>query len=360
MRYYFSNAAYKNSDSRGRTVHIRQFIDHSIGLGHEFWMESGCEHPRIKRLPKNRFSRVATLRRMDVIYVRLQGGPVDSCKYAIFPFRQMVGSPLNVWEFNTAPEFSLVTPHGEEQLRNAIKKFYRYGRGCDLAVCVSQKLSDYVQEQLGICNTIVVPNGSDPNLFKGKAGPPSGNLPGSKRLNVVWIGSADLSWHNFDLMMKAAAILVEAGWSSRIAFHIIGGNYHLKGDLPENVFYHGSVAYDELPGWLEGMDVGLVLYHKGPADFNSPLKLFDYLASELAVIASQQPQVEDVLTQIGAEDFVLPSDDASELVERLITLEQDRERIRILGKAGRQRVIETYNWRRAAVETHARIAQMLE
>ena len=359
MRFYFANATFRKSDSRGRNVHIHQFIANSLALGHEVWMEPDCEHPGIKLFPKGRLARLGALRRMNALYIRLQDSPPDVCRYGIAPYRQLAGSPLNVWEFNTVPEFSLVMNHGEERLRNSLARFRELGRGCDLAVCVSQKLAEYAQEHLGIDTTLVVPNGSDPDLFLPKSRSEAAVELDPEKLNIVWIGSADLGWHNFAQMLEAGKILSARGLKDRFSFHIIGKDLPQSETWEDNVIYHGPIAYQELPGWLSAMDVGLVLYHGGVADYNSPLKFYDYLASELAVVSSEQPQVREVLEQYGAGDLVIPCNDAVALADVLNGLERDRDRVRRLGAAGRQRVVDHYNWQRAARDTHAGIAQLL-
>lgn len=359
MRLYYANATFKKSDSRGRNIHIHQFIANSIGLGHEIWMEPDSEHPGIHPLPKGRLARWASLRRMDAIYVRLQDYPPDACRYGTTPYRQLAGSPLNVWEFNTVPEFSNVMQHSQERLQNSLATFRKFGHGCDLAVCVSSKLAEYVEVRLNIKTTMVVPNGSDPDLFL----PKSQTIPTVQTnphlLNVVWIGSADLGWHNFDQMLAAAKILSSRGLKEKFAFHIIGKDFPNGAAREENVIYHGPVAYERLPGWLAPMDVGLVLYRSGVADYNSPLKFYDYMASELAVVSSEQPQVRDVLESMNAGDMVIPCADATALADTLQSLEQNRERVRFLGAAGRQKVVEFYNWQRAALDTHTKMAELL-
>ena len=46
-------------------------------------------------------------------------------------------------------------------------------------------------------------------------------------------------------------------------------------DTPPNVYYYGPEEYAHLPGWLSQMDVGLNVYRPGPADYSSPLKIFE-------------------------------------------------------------------------------------
>ncbi len=358
-RFYYANASFRYSDPRGRGVHIRQFIDHSIKLGHQVWMEPDCEHPNVYALPKNRIQRLAVLRNMQMVYVRLQEKPADACRFSVSPYRQLLRNPLNVWEFNTSPEFCLLMGGDQNSLNTIIKRFQYLGKGCDLAVCVSKKLSDFVMEELKIPHTLVAPNGSDPDLFHGKKITPNEEVTNKERLDVVWIGSADLKWHNFSILQEAIKVLKNRGQSNRFRFHIIGANFPHLNMADDTTHYYGSMPYEELPACLAKMDVGLVLYNPGPADYNSPLKLFDYLASELAVISSQQPQTLEILRSINGEDCILLSNDPGEFADRLMFFEENRERVRELGTLGRKLIIEKYNWNRTVSEIHSKISQIL-
>jgi glycosyltransferase involved in cell wall biosynthesis len=208
-------------------------------------------------------------------------------------------------------------------------------------------LAEYVRENLGIKRVMTVPNGSDPGLFRPDVSPVERVQRSPDRLNVVWIGSADLKWHNLELLRKTARLLWNQGKKTDVAFHIIGQGLGLMSEMPPNVNYYGPERYEMLPHWLASMDIGLILYRPGPGDMSSPLKLFDYMASGLAVVATPQPQVRDVFEELAQMDLMVPQDDAEALAAVLLRLASDRARIRQQGRLGRQRVVEHYNWRRA-------------
>src|SRR6185295_8531118 len=71
----------------------------------------------------------------------------------------------------------------------------------------------------------------------------------------------------------------------------------VEGPLPVRPNLHavGSVAYEQLPRWTRSFDVGLVPYRLD--DFNCasfPLKVFDYLASGVPVVATDLPALRDL------------------------------------------------------------------
>lgn len=203
MRVAYTNAFYRQSSTDGGSTHVAQFINNAVALGHELWLWEGGRHPATHPVPATRIGKFRTLRNMDVVYVRVENSLPESSRWAIAPYRQLIGSPLVVWEFNTVPEYGVLLGSTSADIQSAIEGFRRYGRGCDLATYVSSDLSAYVRENLGIRRVVTVPNGSDPDLFRPDVEPVSRVQRNDRQLNVVWIGSAYLSWHNFDLSRQA-------------------------------------------------------------------------------------------------------------------------------------------------------------
>lgn len=356
MRIAYLNAPYRKDSSSGGNVHISQFISNVAALGHEVWTRSGDQHPDSHRLPSARLAYYKALRNMDVVYFRIEESPPRNICLTAAPYRQLLSSPVVVWEFNTVPEFGCVLGRSQQEIQQAIQGFKRYSRRCDLAVCVSRYLVEYVTDKLGIKRSLTVPNGSDPDLFQPQGSPVKRVQRINGRLNVVWIGSAYLSWHNFDLLRETAKLLWERDNGAGIMFHILGEvSKGLMRGMPRNVHYHGPEQYEMLPRWLAAMDVGLCLYHPGPADYSSPIKLFDYMASGLAVVSTFHPQVQEVFEQLGQTDLLVSPDDPESLAHMLLEVSLDRDRIRRQGDAGRQLVMKFYNWRRAAQDIIAEI-----
>jgi glycosyltransferase involved in cell wall biosynthesis len=103
----------------------------------------------------------------------------------------------------------------------------------------------------------------------------------------------------------------------------------------------------------------LNVYRPGPADYSSPLKVFDYMASGLTVVSTEQPQAREIFEKLGQLDLLVPSDRPDALADKLRMLAADRERVRKQGAAGRQLVIGHYNWSRATKDTFAELAKLL-
>lgn len=358
MRIAYGNVSYRLGVSGGGNAHIGQFITQATALGHEIWSWQGNQHPSVQLLSSHPLTRIAQLRTLDAICVRIEDRLPDAAfsRWAIAPYKPLIGSPIIVWEFNTVPEFGRVLGRSDVEIQQSIEALRRYGRGCDLAVCVSQKLAEYVGDRLGIQRVLTIPNGSDPDLFRPDVPPVKRIRTDANMLNVVWIGSGHLSWHDLDLLRDTAQIVSQQ--DKPIEFHIIGFCRPVMREMPANVHYHGSEEYALLPQWLSAMQVGLCLYRPGPADYSSPLKLFDYMASGLAVVGTPQPQMAEIFAQLGQLDLMVPHGDAVALAQVLTDLSQNRKRVQELGQRGRQLVMEEYNWRRVVRETVGAIASL--
>lgn len=360
MRLAYPEGYYLQDRPSGGNAHIGQFITNAVALGHEVWTWPLDEHPDARRMPTTRMGRLMALRRMDAIYVRVEWSPPGACRWTSAPRRHLMGSPVNVWEFNTVPEQGLDLGRPESEIQKAINEFRQYGRGCDLAICVSNALTEYVRDNLGIKRVLTVPNGSDPDLFRPDVPPVFRVQTNPNLLNVVWMGSANLAWHNTELLREAAQLLWERGEGDRVVFHIIGPGLKRMCDMPPNVNYYGPERYEVIPRWLAAMDIGLCLYRPGSADYCSPLKLFDYMASGLVVVSTFQPQVKEVFDKLGQSNLLIPQNDAGALADVLLNLATDRERVQRMGNAGRQLVIDFYNWRRTVKDTIREIEIILE
>lgn len=358
MRIAYVNTNYQSNHTGGGHVHMEQFINNAVALGHEIWTYPSNSHPEAQIIPTTRLDHIRTMRKMDVLYVRIEKKSLDICAWALPPRRLLYGFPIVAWEFNTIPD-DVALPSKNARDLSAIKQ---YGRGCDLAVCVSSLLGQVVRERLGLSRILVVPNGSDPQLFCSDAHLANRMLPFQRKFNIVWIGTGKEKWHDLQMLREAAKIIYdEMDLEKNILFHLIGPDLAgIMADMPPNVYYWGGEYYDKLPNWLAAMDVGLDLMKPGSGDYGSPLKLFDYMASELSVVSTEQPQVREVLDKMDATDLLVEPGNANKLANVIGKLASNRKRVKKLGQLGRQLVINHYNWKRAVTDTMSELETLLQ
>ena len=177
--------------------------------------------------------------------------------------------------------------------------------------------SDLLHHELGVPRgrMAVLPDGTTP---------PVGPLPprDPKARTVVYAGQL-YAWKGVDVLLRAMALLPEA------TLTIIGGHGAADGpdpdlsrcrelaaalDVDDRVTFTGFVPHAEVRGRLAGAGVAVVPLPDRLMSrfFTSPLKVFDYMAAGVPVVASDLPALHDVL-QDGDNALLVPPDDPQAL-----------------------------------------------
>lgn len=209
---------------------------------------------------------------------------------------------------------------------------------------------------MGIEHCYTIPNGSDPSMFRPDIEPAQGLGRRSQRLHVGWIGSHSNSIHNVDLITKLCHLVDEKGLP--IDVHVIGRTRDMFVEpYPKCMVMHGPVSYFDLPKYLAGIDVGLVVYNIR-YDEGSPLKLFDYLASGCVAICTPGDPMEDVLR--GKEAGYMQEWSPESLAERLMTLRSDRALLDRMSTNGRKLIEQEHNWTSIAEKTDRIIREAVD
>lgn len=340
----YLNTSYRKENTSGGATHVREFIEHATRSGHNILVGKSNYHPQAQQIPDSIFHRYKALVNCDVIYIRYEGEVTRTMQLSGFPINLIPRKPLIVWELNALPEYLLARGFSQETVNEEISLLSKEAKISELAVCVSKPMASYVDKVLGFKKTIVVPNGSNPNhLMPGLPIPPR-MAYFENQFNVAWVGSLKEPWANIEIFLEAANFI----WSQNgkeICFHLIGEHPpEIAQEMPPNVFLYGGQPYNDLPQWLSAMDVGLILYKGRVTDYGSPIKFFDYLANGLAVISTEQPQVREILSTIGAEEFVLNNETGEDLIKALLTLYYNKEKLVNYKNSVRELILTQYNW----------------
>jgi glycosyltransferase involved in cell wall biosynthesis len=218
-------------------------------------------------------------------------------------------------------------------------------QAADLVACGTDQVAEQVL-RLGVDadRILVTPSGVDLDLFDSATDP----VPMRARLGldgrfvVGWVGSFR-RFHAIEQAVEAVAA-------------IDGATLLLVGDGPErprieqltrnrgvHAVFTGTVGHVDLPSHLAAMDAALVLAPIGAEFHYSPLKLAEYLATGVAVVAPAVGQLRERLTD-GVNALLVPPHDHEALVGALIRLRDDpvtRDRI---GRAGRAAAEADWSW----------------
>jgi glycosyltransferase involved in cell wall biosynthesis len=224
-------------------------------------------------------------------------------------------------------------------------------RRADLIVTPSSRIlpswvpSDHVAE---------VEWGADTERFRPGA---SGRVPFDRRpgeLVVVFAG-AFRPWHGAVRLAHAVAHLEAQGHPGVHAVFV--------GDGPElrvtrdaaarlaRATFTGALPYDDMPGCLAACDVGVAPFDVAAhaplqLDFYwSPLKVFEYMASGLPVIAPRLPRLA-TLVDSGREGLLYDSVPGPAPLADALRACFDRTTREVMGRAARERVERDYSWHR--------------
>ena len=154
----------------------------------------------------------------------------------------------------------------------------------DSVVYSARNLRGHVEE-LGAKQSLHLPNGVDFPHFQ-RPRPIPADLEAYPKPIAIYVGSMDV-WFDFTLMDAMVAQL------PHVSFVLIGPHHLAQRRLrpAPNLHLLGRRPYSELPAYLQHADVGLIPFdvaaHAELVHTVNPLKLHEYLAAGLPVVATE-------------------------------------------------------------------------
>jgi glycosyltransferase involved in cell wall biosynthesis len=157
-------------------------------------------------------------------------------------------------------------------------------------------------------------------------------------------------------MDKGVGTLIEAlAKIDGVSLALVGGPDEMAATLkkewlakklpPENFLYAGHVPPDEVPLYLSAFDICAMPHPFNPqfAYYTSPLKLFEYMAAQRAIVASDLPGWADVV-QHEQQALLVPPGDITALAQAIQRLKADADLRKNLATAAYERVMAQYTW----------------
>ena len=197
---------------------------------------------------------------------------------------------------------------------------------------------------------VVLEWGADTDRFRPDAGGP---LPFTRPSGTVAVfAGAFRSWHGASNLVRAIRQLNERRVSGLSAV-LIGQGPELASVKAEaaglqNVIFPGAVPHDRMPACLAASDIGVAPFDvdaHGPLSLGfywSPLKIFEYMASGLPVVAPALPRIASLAAH-GTEGLLYDPSQPGTLADTLAALLDAPLRAR-LGAAARARAEREYGW----------------
>lgn len=197
---------------------------------------------------------------------------------------------------------------------------------------------------------VVLEWGADTDRFRPDA---AGALPFTRPSGTLAVfAGAFRSWHGASNLVRAMKRLNERGVSGLSAV-LIGDGPELESVKAEaaglhNVIFPGAVPHDRMPACLAAADIGVAPFDvdaHGPLSLGfywSPLKIFEYMAAGLPVVAPALPRIASLATH-GTEALLYDPSQPETLAGALAALLDAPLRTR-LGAAARARAERDYSW----------------
>lgn len=172
----------------------------------------------------------------------------------------------------------------------------------------------------------------------------------SETIKLIYIGSTH---HERNLLPLSQAVIQANQSGMQFHFTIIGSGAQqeeLKGyanQYPAHLSVHDAVPHEDIPGWLADAHVGVLPFpDEEKFRVSSPIKLFEYMASGLVIMATRIVCHTDVMGSAKYAFYADGSDTAS-LLAGLEKIWQARENLPALGLQAMQDV-NKWSWEAAA------------
>jgi len=250
--------------------------------------------------------------------------------------------------------------------------------GADAIFVPSRELKAYVQSKAeGEGRVVVVPNGADLSRFgagrkastarelcaatPGLAALESASARHEDKFVVAFVGSLK-PWHGVELLLASFERLLAGVPDAHL---VVVGDGPLMPQVrevasrlgDEAVTVTGSVPHEEVPGWLALATVGVAPYPPLDDFYFSPLKVVEYMAAGLPVIASNIGQLSELVVS-GQTGLLVPPGDVAALTGALSRLAANAPLARRMGRRGRRRAERRHGWDPVAGKIEQELEQL--
>jgi glycosyltransferase involved in cell wall biosynthesis len=220
-------------------------------------------------------------------------------------------------------------------------------------ICVSKQVADYVKRYPNTKGHVhVLPNGVNVSRFKAASSTRS-----KDNFTIGFVGTLK-PWHGVETLLESFHQFHQRYPKSRLL---------IVGDGPEReklettvetygfvdaVTFTGAVSPEAVPELLSRMNVAVAPYPALENFYFSPLKILEYMAGGVPVVASRVGQIPELIDD-GVSGLLYPPGDVNALTLALFDIFHKPALAERLAKSARQKVEKNYSW-------DATVTRMLE
>lgn len=167
-------------------------------------------------------------------------------------------------------------------------------------------------------------------------------------IKVVFVGSF-YHWHGVELLIEAFAVALEHVESLHLC--LIGDGLTRSAcevkvrqlEISSAVEFTGWISRERVIEYLVNADIGVAPYLELKTFYFDPVKIIEYMAAGLAVIASRQGSI-DRTVEHGKDGLLVPPNDVKALAEAIMTFAGDAELRTRFGEVAREKIAHTQSW----------------
>jgi glycosyltransferase involved in cell wall biosynthesis len=241
-------------------------------------------------------------------------------------------------------------------LRRRAKDLLHYNlKHADRIICVSQNAKNHLIQSWGVPSEkiVIFLNGVDVYRFKPDQ---KGRLKVRNNLEiahgellVIFVGNF-YEWHDIPTLLDAFAQILQNITDVRLL--LVGDGkkrdemmkYAASLNIDHAIKFTGLVPHSEVPRLISAADIAVAPYRSIGQDlWLSPMKIFEYMASGTAIIASKVGQIDEII-QDSHNGLLFSQSDVPSLAAALLRLLKDKKLRSQLGQQARKDSLEKYSW----------------
>ncbi|MET4096863.1 glycosyltransferase family 4 protein [Arthrobacter sp. UYCu712] len=219
----------------------------------------------------------------------------------------------------------------------------------DVVACVSEPVIRWVRDRVPAARTVLVPNG----VNVGRITPRMAGRRSPDHLTVAFVGTLK-PWHGVPGLLHGVALAnAQTTDASRRWRVLVIGDGPVRVDLERlaaalgvEAEFTGAVTPDAVPGLLNAADAAAAPYPPdvaGQDDYFSPLKVYEYMAAAMPIIASSVGQIPYILDDGRTGILVQPGEPAA-IAQALTRLGEDPLLREGLGRSARDDAVTRFSW----------------
>jgi glycosyltransferase involved in cell wall biosynthesis len=232
----------------------------------------------------------------------------------------------------------------------------------DMAFPVSDETAIDIARHAPCARMEVVPNGVELDTFAALPDrQQSRRTLGLRGPTVVFTGALR-PWHGVDIAIRAVAV------ASQPITLVVAGDGPIRSDLEtlaielgvaHRVHFLGHLPHAQVAELLAGADAAVAPYPSLDGFAFSPLKLYEYLAAGVPVVASAIGQIPDALRD-GRFGLLVPAGEPHELAEAIEIATSGAPAIAQMAAEARQYALAHHGWDRRAEQITAAMRPLVE